>query len=102
VIRALLCIALGALACTPRPTVTVSPGVTIYERVWNDAVDALGTRASFDFGCPAEELEFTVLHLSGRYITQMGVSGCGQRGVYVRRGTGDWVINSTDEPRPGR
>lgn len=57
-------------------------------KISNRDVGALLGRASFDFSCPQEEITLTkVAQL------QVGAEGCGQRGVYVRTGSG-YVLNN--------
>ena len=64
-------------------------------------MQSLRIRAAFEFKCPESEL--SMRHLDeGR--TTYGVSGCGQRAVYLYHCTGDglaaeckWVINSKVE-----
>ncbi len=50
--------------------------------------------------CPSNALTLTVLSVSkqafnGDTPTQIGASGCGQRGVYVRINSEEWVLNAT-------
>jgi hypothetical protein len=62
----------------------------------------LGKRASFDLSCPKQRLEFSEL---GRddldEVSQYGVTGCGQKVVYVRTSRG-WVLNSDSHPAKGK
>jgi hypothetical protein len=64
-------------------------------------------RASFDLRCQPEELVLETLAVyqrpeEGRYPTQVGVSGCGKRVVYVAGAHGDWTMDpggvSTEAP----
>ena len=54
----------------------------------------LRERASFDFKCPKEQLALTELPNS-----QVGVEGCGNRGVYVDTPAG-WVMNTESSKNP--
>lgn len=83
-------------------------GIRVYERHWDKTLQELRPRASFDFGCPQEQLRFTLFKRSGRAPTEVGAQGCGHRGMYVRAvgtgGTGPWVLNteggSVNPPAP--
>lgn len=54
-------------------------------------------RASFDMECPKEQLNVVALKemdfAHGADGSQAGVTGCGQKAVYVRH-KGGWVLNS--------
>ncbi|MCA9691390.1 MAG: hypothetical protein R3A51_05560 [Nannocystaceae bacterium] len=52
-----------------------------------EALAKLSRRASFDFGCPAQELQFTILavhdDMGADMPKQIGVTGCQKRGTYA-------------------
>jgi len=61
------------------------------------AMKTVTSRASFDLSCPQDELELTVLATSGarRLATQIGVTGCGNKAVYVYfSSTDSWIADS--------
>ena len=65
------------------------------------ATKTVTTRAAFDFDCPPEELKLTVLDTEGarNLSSQIGVEGCGKRGVYVYLASTDtWISNTTITP----
>jgi hypothetical protein len=71
---------------------TVDKGMT------ESAFRTVRGRASFELECPADKLELVVLGTNPvkwmpDRATQIGVTGCGRRGVYVPGGNG-WVLNS--------
>jgi hypothetical protein len=79
-VAVLAALAAGALACAAAP----------------DPLHKLRTRASFDLGCPEEQLHRT--HLDER---TEGVSGCGKRATYVKVcdvNDCTWVMNSDAHP----
>ena len=90
-------VAVTLLGCGARP-LTVD-GHPIYEGYWNAAIAQVRPRAAFDLGCPAEALSFTLLRMEGRAAAMIGVSGCGHRGTYVRRGSSsasqEWLLNGS-------
>lgn len=73
--------------------------------------DELAQRASFDLGCPREQMRATVLQRVGMFqvAVSAGVQGCGKRASYIRSAgtSGAWVINGIAEearqaaPPPG-
>lgn len=81
----------------------VVSGIEVYEKYWLRAVSQLESRASFELGCPANQLAYHLLEKYGRHPVQIGVEGCGQRAVYHRpvlRSGGDtaigsWMLNSS-------
>ncbi|MFW5876373.1 MAG: hypothetical protein ACOCXM_06520 [Myxococcota bacterium] len=81
-----------------REGVIVVDGIRVYERHWQQTLDELRPRASFDFGCPPGQIRFTLFKRTGRAPTEVGAQGCGRRGMYVRAvgpgGTGPWVLNT--------
>ena len=65
------------------------------------ATKTVTTRAAFDFDCPPEELKLTVLDTEGarKLSSQIGVEGCGKKGVYVYFASTDtWISNTTITP----
>ncbi len=65
-------------------------------------LDNLRARSAFEMRCPAGELE--IVNLDDAHETY-GVSGCGQRAVYVYHCADEldtdckWILNSTSSPR---
>jgi hypothetical protein len=63
-------------------------------------VNALRTRAAFDFKCPQDQINLT--YLSGGAGNMGGVGavygaeGCGQRATYVQPEQGTWLMNTAD------
>ena len=93
-------LAVALVACGARP-LTVD-GHQIHEAYWNGALAQLRPRATFDLGCRAEFLSFTLLRMEGRDAAMIGVSGCGHRGTYVRRNSSptgsrsvEWLLNGS-------
>jgi len=65
------------------------------------ATKTVTTRAAFDFDCPPEELKLTVLDTEGarNLSSQIGVEGCGKKGVYVYFASTDtWISNTGITP----
>lgn len=65
------------------------------------ATKTVTTRASFDFDCPPEDLKLTVLDTEGarNLSSQIGVEGCGKKGVYVYLASTDtWISNAGVTP----
>ena len=65
------------------------------------AMKTVTSRASFDFGCPADELELRVLSTEGarKVANQIGVTGCGKKAVYVYFSSSDtWIADSAITP----
>lgn len=61
----------------------------------------VSARASFDLSCPRDELVLTTLTTSGpRQLTsQIGVTGCGNKAVYVYFASSNtWVADSDITP----
>ncbi|MDC0721400.1 hypothetical protein POL25_31120 [Nannocystis sp. bb15-2] len=88
---------LGGCRHSPDPTMAVD-GFTLNPDPWLQDRQAIAQRASFDLNCPAEKLALTVLAVGGNgmffddWATQVGVSGCEQRVVYIRTAQG-WIAN---------
>jgi hypothetical protein len=65
------------------------------------AMKTVTSRASFDLSCPQDELELTILATSGarRLASQIGVTGCGNKVVYVYfASTDSWIADSAITP----
>ena len=65
------------------------------------AMKTVTSRASFDLSCPQDELELTVLATSGarKLASQIGVTGCGNKVVYVYfASTDSWIADSAITP----
>jgi hypothetical protein len=65
------------------------------------AMKTVTARASFDLSCPQDELELTVLSTAGarKLASQIGVSGCGKKVVYVYfSSTDSWIADSAITP----
>ncbi len=63
----------------------------------DDSQTSLRKRASFDMGCPADQLEFEPLEsYSNGYVTTWGVTGCGSKATYLKASSGQWVMNGGD------
>lgn len=82
----------------PDPPPFVVDGFTLNPDPWVQDRQTIAQRASFDLNCAPEKLTLTVLAVGGNgmyfddWATQVGVSGCEQRVVYVRVPQG-WVAN---------
>jgi hypothetical protein len=80
--------------------VTVSSGhFWIRKDLAEEEFPRIKERASFDLKCQPEELKIVTLQVKGvdeDIPIQVGVTGCGQRVVYVRtpRGSAGWVLDS--------
>ena len=84
----------GAFSCGPK---VVVDGFELREKDWTRHEATLRARASFDFHCPKEELELTVLSVfpdPDDIPQQVGVRGCENEGVYVLTVSG-WVANTS-------
>ena len=101
-IRILLAVLLAfSFGCGGGQVILVS-GVEVYENVWLKTVDQLDDRAAFELSCPIGQLSYTLLRKHLRYPVEVGVTGCGRRGVYLRPVVGNqisnsWVMNSHSE-----
>jgi hypothetical protein len=77
-------------------------GIQVYERHWNKTLEELKPRVEFELGCPAHQVEFHLFKRTQRTPTEVGVTGCGKRGMYVRTvvdtRVGPWVLNSESSP----
>lgn len=65
------------------------------------AMKTVTSRASFELSCPQDELELTVLSTEGarKLASQIGVTGCGQKVVYVYFfSTDTWTADSAITP----
>jgi hypothetical protein len=64
-----------------------------FSSAYKGSLEKLGRRATFDLGCPAEELTYKDL---GQFI---GVAGCGKQATYKATEIG-WVMNYADGAAP--
>ena len=77
----------------------MSGGIKVDQGLTEDNFGKVKARAAFDFGCQAEKVEAVVIAADGlawsggQMPSQIGASGCGHKGVYVRTPSG-WVLNS--------
>jgi len=65
------------------------------------AMKTVTARASFELSCPQDQLELTVLSTEGarKLANQIGVTGCGQKVVYVYFSSTDtWTSDSAITP----
>ena len=65
------------------------------------AMKTVTARASFELSCPQDQLELTVLSTEGarKLANQIGVTGCGQKVVYVYFSSTDtWTPDSAITP----
>ena len=65
------------------------------------AMKTVTARASFELSCPQDELQLTVLAIEGarKLANQIGVTGCGQKAVYVYFSSTDtWTRDSAITP----
>lgn len=84
---------------TPSQPPLVVDGHTLNPDPWLKDQQTIVQRATFDLNCDANKLEVKVLAVGGvgifdDWASQVGVSGCEQRAVYVRTQSG-WVANTT-------
>jgi hypothetical protein len=93
---------LGASGCGG-PKIVVS-GIEVYAKVWDKTVQDLGARASYEMGCPAQNLQYTLLRRSGRNPVEVGVEGCGKRALYIRPEiagyAGSWQMSTARDSEP--
>jgi hypothetical protein len=102
------CIRCARLAALPFAFLLVScatvqsGGFTVRQGFTEDAFEKVKSRATFDLECPKEKLELVVLGtglaLGGDVPTQIGVSGCSHKAVYVSTSLG-WVMNNAGEKK---
>lgn len=99
-LRSLLLLPVAAAtlaACHSTPPLVVD-GFTLNPDPWFQDRQSLLQRASFDLSCDPATMSMRVLAVGGNgmyyddWATQVGVSGCEQRVVYVRTLQG-WVAN---------
>jgi hypothetical protein len=65
------------------------------------AMKTITSRASFDLTCPEDELELKVLATEGarKLASQIGVTGCGKKAVYIYFASSDtWIADSAITP----
>ena len=92
-----LAFAVLALSLSSCATV-LRDGFELDEAFWKKQETEVTARAAFDFQCPKERLQLTVLRK--RYgmgaADQVAVRGCDRQGVYVYSPSG-WVLNSNND-----
>lgn len=92
----MLCLSAGSLAACGGRKINVN-GIEVYERHWHKALDELQARVAFDMDCSADQATFVLFKRAGRVPSEVGVTGCAKRGMYLRTvgaGTvGPWVLN---------
>jgi hypothetical protein len=90
----------SVLTGCPGQLITVN-GVDVYQNYWNQTLEELKPRVSFDLGCPGDQAQFTLFKRTGRHPTEVGAIACGKRAMYVRAvgrgGIGPWVLNMGSE-----
>jgi hypothetical protein len=71
-------------------------------REWNEnRLTSLKTRASFDLGCPQEQLAITNLTDKDEELVRFaGVEGCGNRGTYLWHASSyAWILDASSSAR---
>lgn len=70
-------------------------GFVLYERDTTLSIETVKRRASFEMSCAPEQLTVVVLNTypGGDMANQVGVSGCGQKLVYMRLPGNNWALN---------
>lgn len=58
---------------------------------------AVSSKAAFDLGCPAEQLQLTALSSEAMERATYGVTGCGKKASYIYVPGGGAVLNSPIE-----
>lgn len=98
-LSALSVIAVGLSGCMAMIQVN---GHTVAKDSWDQSVEKVATSAAFESSCPRSSLEMTLLEAEGyrpgsslKIPTKIGVTGCGQKLVYVRpANVTTWMLNS--------
>ncbi|MEM9188307.1 MAG: hypothetical protein AAGF12_03985 [Myxococcota bacterium] len=88
-----LCLWLCCGCARARPIVV--SGIEVYPQYWSAAVEGIAPRASFELQCPQHELRYRLLRRLGRYPSEVGVIGSGQRRLYTRVGY-QWFSDSPE------
>ena len=79
------------VGCVPKVTID---GIETIESVWERDSAELVRRAGFDMDCKAGEMRLTLISVApNKFPEQVGVEGCGSKGVYVKTTSG-WVLNT--------
>ncbi len=81
-------------------------GFTLGQGRWDSDAAVVKKRAAFEMQCPEPQLELTVLAVYSGTITaqQVGVTGCGQRLVYVNSSSyynDGWKLDPAKGQCPG-
>ncbi len=86
------------VACGGGSQITID-GHVVYESRWQESADAVRNRAAFDFECPRDEIELTLVASRpwrrASHPIRIGAQGCGHRGVYAGYRT-EWTADSLD------
>ena len=75
-------------------------GFKLNPKKWREDEAKIRTRAAFDFHCSENQLSMKILSTPpipafDDWVDQVGVSGCGHQGVYVRSATtGNFLLNA--------
>lgn len=73
----------------------------MYQDEWDKTKQELANRMKFDADCADPAMSYTLLKKSFRYPTEVGVSGCGKKVMYVRAavgaGLGPWHADTMSE-----
>lgn len=94
--RYFMLLLLGLVGCGP----TIKSGAFTLKKDYADrAFELITNRAEFELDCPKNQLSLVTLNIipdiGGDVPSQVGVSGCGRRGVYIKsHGTTAWVMNT--------
>jgi hypothetical protein len=104
----MLLLAVSGSACVGK-RISVG-GIDVYESVWRRTTSDIGRKASFELGCDAGQLKYTLLHRELREPTEVAVEGCGHRALYVRpiatvggyMAIGQWQLSSLNQGERAR
>ena len=84
-------------------TIVVVDGKSMSEPTWEADAKSLRAEAGFLFKCPADQISLTVLDtfadFNGDIARVVGVSGCGDTGVY-KRIDGRWYMEAARGDAP--
>lgn len=78
--------------CAPR--LIVVDGQQVEEWRYEQGLDDILRRASFETGCDRNDFTTQLLRVDQGHPRQFGVEGCGYRLVYIRPYGGEWSLNS--------
>jgi hypothetical protein len=80
----------------------MAAGHPMYAQLWSEAERNVRERAAFEIGCAPDQLQIIPLAINDygpdrqEVASQIGVTGCGHRLVYVITAASGWVLNSSD------